>query len=100
VLAIIKPVLRFDEQIERYSKLYSGHGDAFFDLGRIVRKAVMRRALLKEAEKSYFRTVERLKKLVPLDDPALSKKLLRDCFEEVNREIPAEKLWMPAYRTD
>ena len=38
LLAVIKPIINLPKQIERYSKLFVGHGDAQFDLERIAQQ--------------------------------------------------------------
>ncbi len=96
LLAIAKPFLQFSKQVERYTKLFVGHGDTYYDLYLIVAEVNRKEAFNSSMQKSYRETLERLKQLAAEDDPLPSQRLVRRCFDEVNREIPVERLWWPA----
>ncbi len=46
-------------------------------------------------EEPKRKALERRNALAPDDDPNPNKKLSRKCFEEVNKIIPPDTLWMP-----
>jgi hypothetical protein len=95
VLAVVKPFLEFPKQIERYSKLFAGHGDVFHDLDAIVREVESERGFTSKINKKYAETLGRIKELAVDDDPQQDMALARRIQEEVNREIPPEELWNP-----
>lgn len=95
ILAVVKPILNITGKIERYTKLFVGHGDVFFDLERIVKDVERLRDYTREMDESFENAVNRLRELAPEDDASPSAKILDLCFREVNREVPAERLWIP-----
>ena len=95
VLAVIKPLLQLSKQIERYSKLFAGHSDVLFDFETLIDKVRRIENFTEDMEQTYERALERLRILAPQDDPKPSLKLLKYCYQEVNRQIPPEHLWMP-----
>ena len=38
LLTIVKPIIDYPKSIERYSKLFVGHGDVYYDLDRVVKR--------------------------------------------------------------
>jgi hypothetical protein len=95
LLAVIKPFLNLPKQIEKYSKLFVGHGDVFYDLKAITTELARVRDYTSKVQEAHDRVFQRIKQLAPEDDPVINEKLRRRFFEEVNREIPVESLWWP-----
>jgi hypothetical protein len=95
VLAVIKPFLQLSKQIERYTKLFIGYGDTFYDLDLLVFEIGRTQIYSNEMDKAYRKTLERLRLLAADDDPQPNQKLLRKCTAEVNKEIPMTSLWWP-----
>ena len=95
ILAIAKPLINFPKQIERYSKLFVGHSDALFDLDRLVQDARADMGLAPDYDERYRDVLDRLQKLVGDDDPRPNKKLVRECYDMINRRYPAESFWLP-----
>lgn len=95
VLAIIKPFINYPKDIERYSKLFVGHGDVYFDLDRIVNSVRQNGGFEAEVLTAYEESIERIKELAAHDDPEPDEGLLRKCYTEVNERIPAHSLWTP-----
>jgi hypothetical protein len=95
LLAVIKPIAQISKQVERYSKLHSGHADVSFDLEALIREIRADGAVSDPIKHTYSRTMERIRVLVPQDDPRPSRKLLKKCFDEVNREIDVRDFWLP-----
>jgi hypothetical protein len=96
LLAITKASLQFSKQIERYTKLFVGHGNTYHDLYLIVTEVNRTETFSSQMRKTYREALERLKQLASEGDPLPSQRLVRRCFDEVNREIPVERLWWPA----
>lgn len=95
IIAVLKPILNLSKNIERYSKLFIGHGDACYDLERIVREVSASQTFDSDSLKRYRQILERHRKLAADDDPRPSKRLLKRCFDEVNLQIPPTSLWLP-----
>lgn len=98
LLAVIKPFLGLAQGVERYTKLFVAHGDSFFDLDLLVKEARRSRHYTKDMDAAFRKTVDRSRQLAPEDDPRPDERLLRQCFEEVKKEIPANQLWLPAFK--
>ncbi|OGD12385.1 MAG: hypothetical protein A2Y86_03305 [Candidatus Aminicenantes bacterium RBG_13_62_12] len=95
LLAVIKPFLNLPKQLEKYSKLFIGHGDVYYDLKAITTELARVRDYTPKVQEAHGKAFERIKQLAPEDDPKIKEKLRRRFFEEVNREIPVESLWWP-----
>lgn len=95
VLAFLKPFLKLSNLVERYSTLFIGYGDVAYDLKTIVSKVKIHRNFNKELDDAYIASLERSKQLASRDDPKLNKKLVRKCYDEVNKEVPQNELWIP-----
>lgn len=100
ILALLKPILALPKQIERYTKLFAGYSDLFYDLEQISDDVRISGLLSKETSKSYGRALDRFRKLSTDDDAKPNEKLRRRCYDEVLREIPASTLWLPAVQPD
>lgn len=96
VLAILKPILQLPKLIERYSKLYIGHSELFYELKDLVSNIAVSQNLTNDTWEAFQLGKPRYRKLALEDDPKPIKKLRKRYFEEVKNEIPADKLWMPA----
>ncbi len=95
LLALAKPFLQLPRQIERATRLFAGHGVAFYDLKAIVEEIARLEDLTPEMLARYAAVRERTKSLSPDDDPSPSRALVRRSYNEVLREIPAGSLWWP-----
>ena len=81
--------------MEKYSELFVGHGDVYYDLKTITMELTRFRDYTDKIDEAFRRTIERIKQLALKDDPKINEKLRRRSFEEVKREIPVESLWWP-----
>lgn len=96
VLAITKPVVQLSRRIEQYSKLWANYSGLFYDLDLLVSEISATRTLTPETLKSFSAAQERYKGLaLREEDPRPVEKLRRKYYEEVNREIPPDRLWVP-----
>jgi hypothetical protein len=96
ILAIVKPVLQLNKQVERYSRLFTGHGSLFFDLDLLVTEVAQKKRFTPEIESSYQKAMQRFKELATDDDLDTNDRLLQRCFEETNNDLPADNLWFPS----
>jgi hypothetical protein len=95
VLAVVKPVLQFAGRIENYTKLYASYTGIFLELKDIVEEIAAKRDISGKTDERYRASRQLLRELAPFVDPSPSKPLIRKLQEQINREIPAESLWMP-----
>lgn len=95
LLAILKPFLPFSEKIEKYSKLFIGYSDLYYDLKEIVDSMKTKESITKKVSDALSKAQKRYKDLALQDDPKPSKRLLRKCQNEVNRRFPASDFWYP-----
>jgi len=95
LLAVIKPFLNLSKHVEKYTKLFVGHGDVYYDLRSITADLVRCRDYTDKMHEAFVRALGRIKQLAPDDDPKISEKLSRRFFEEVKKQVPVESLWWP-----
>lgn len=95
VLAILKPILQLPKQIERYSRLFSGHGAACEDLESLVKTVRTARSYPKQVDDRRREIHERVKKLAEDDDPVFNRKLIAKVSREVLRDRPRSYFWWP-----
>lgn len=95
LLSVLKPILRHSQEIERYSRLYTGHGDVYYDLRQVVETAIRCHGVPDGLRLLHDSALERIKKLAVEDDPDPDPRLLRRAFDQVNRENPPGPLWLP-----
>lgn len=95
MIAVLKPILQFSKEIERYSRLHIGYCGLYFDLKVLVEEVKLARSFTKEMIKEQKQTYDRHKNLSLQINDKEDDKLVRKCMVEVNRQIPKESLWMP-----
>ena len=95
ILAILKPIFNWAKDIERYGKLFAGHGDVLFDLERLAQRASATQTFDKAARDRYDEVIVRYGKLFAEDDPSPNRKLVESCYEDVKRRYPADRFWLP-----
>lgn len=94
-LAIIKPILRLPEQVERYSKLHTGYASLTFDYEEIVGKIKELGGITSEMDERINEASSRMKSLGMDDDPQPSEALLRKCQDAIKKVVPAFDDWLP-----
>lgn len=95
LLAVVKPVLQLTKQVERYTRLFTGYGDAFFDLDLLVSEVQSSEDYPPEIDGRLRDIQQRLKELATEDDPIPSKELEAKLRGEVQRIRPKETFWWP-----
>jgi hypothetical protein len=96
ILVIIKPIINLQDKIEKYSTLHAVHESIFEDIKRLVIDINTTRSLSAEIERLFVFIRTRYGALGLVSDEIPKKRLVRKCYNEVNREIPPESLWMPS----
>lgn len=95
LIALVKPFLNLPARIERFTRLFAGHGVAYYDLGAIVHEITRLQHYTEEVNLKYLAVLERAKALSPEDDPSPNRRLLNRCYAEVIQQIPTSGLWWP-----
>jgi hypothetical protein len=96
LIAVTKPVFRFPDQIQKYSKLWGGLNDFYFDVSALVDQVATTHQYTPEMEKRLKAAEDRVRKLSSLYDPSPSQKFRLKCQNEVEKEIPVDTLWLPS----
>ncbi|MBV8094828.1 MAG: hypothetical protein JO110_16700 [Acetobacteraceae bacterium] len=94
-LAALKPVLRVDARIKRYSVLFSGYRQLSLSMGVVVEDIAEAHTVPPDVEKEVDRLRARYRTLAADDDPKPSTKLVQQLQNEVNRRVPVERLFYP-----
>lgn len=94
-LAIIKPILKLPEQVERYSKLHTGYASLTFEYEEIVGRIKELGGTTSEMDERINEASSRMKRLGIDDDPHPSEALLRKCQNAIKRVVPAFDDWLP-----
>lgn len=95
LLAVLKPILDFQRQIERYSKLWAKYTDLTNDYATIVAEIQVNHAVSAELERRIGTADTRHAELSSEDDPVPEPKRLLEKMEEVKEQVPADSLWVP-----
>jgi hypothetical protein len=98
VADVLKPIFRFPQKIAKYSQLYVYHTTLYYDLRKLVFEIQRTRDFTTQMTRiaeSFESALERDKRFATGGDPNPNERLPRKFFEEVHREIPADRLWMP-----
>ncbi|HYH86136.1 MAG TPA: hypothetical protein VEX60_11830 [Pyrinomonadaceae bacterium] len=93
--AIIKPFLPLASDIERFSKLYTGYADLFYDLKILVDEINMSRGITAEHLDRFNAAEKRYKDLAIQDDLKPRRRLLKNCEGEVQLAFPNSYFWNP-----
>jgi hypothetical protein len=95
VLAVTKPILQINKQVERYSKLFTGHLENFLALRSLVNKIRRQRRLTKEMIQEFEIAEQRFIDLSRSDDPNTNATVHGRCEEDVRKMLPDEIFWYP-----
>lgn len=95
LLAIAKPLIGWDKDIERYSKLTSGYIEITEQMKRIVARIRREQAVSTETRQRIGNLQSVIDRLVTLDDPSPRRQHLIKLQEEVVQEFPATTFWWP-----
>jgi hypothetical protein len=95
ILTIVKPLMNWQSELERRTGLHMDFTRLYFDMEHLVIQISSEKRVSVDAEKKFFDSLGRYAKIAGNEDPVRSKRLVRRCQAEVEREIPAQKLWTP-----
>jgi hypothetical protein len=94
---IAKQCLPFlPKDIERYTQLREAYTTLVYDLEEIVTDIRTQRKFTNETASAVRQAEQRYAKLALKDDLQFDRKLIVKYTDEVNDEVPVDKLWWPA----
>ena len=96
VLTVAKPFMNWQSEVERRTAIYVDFNALYFELKNLVIQISTDGGVSSETQKKFFEAWLRYTKIAGDEDPVRAKRLLRRCQEDLDREIPPEKLWMPS----
>lgn len=95
LLAIVKPFLKMPEEIEKYSTLHTGYRALYLNLHSIASKIRRKSKVTSEIQELFDAAQDQYKSLALNDVVNIDNRILEQCQQQVNREIPVESLWYP-----
>ena len=95
LLAIAKPLLQLGSEIERVTRLFVSYGEITAELERLVEEIRIEQAFTPEMALRYRHQVGRFGHLEHLDDPNPKRATLEQFQDEVEKQVPDERLWVP-----
>ena len=95
LIAIVKPIVKWSDSVERYAKLHSEYSKLTVTLQAVAGQVRMQKEFTPELQKVYQTAQSTFSKLADDDDPSPNDTLLAALQQKVNQEIPPASLWMP-----
>jgi len=95
ILATVKPLLPLTKNVATYSKLFGGHKSNYHALEELVKRIETEQVWTKEMEAEFAYISKQDREMAGDDDPKPSKRLVAKFTEEVNLQIPVDRLWCP-----
>ena len=96
ILAVLKPFINYPAKLKRFGELHGGYVAATAELREVVNSVRINGGLTDEALAAHQRASQMLTTLARNDEPNPNRKLIERLQVEVNREIPANRLWVPS----
>ena len=94
-LATIKPALRLDEKISRYSDLFATYRGMTVSMSHVVDDIADARGISAASEREFRRVRAVCVELAAKDDPQPSSKLVKKFEDEVNRRFDINRCFFP-----
>ena len=95
VLSIAKPLVNWSKKIEEHRSRFDGYTMIYYELNSIKQDIEFKQQLTSEHDLRYDKAANLFQKIAVAETDLPSKKLLDRCYDEVNKEHPAESYWMP-----
>lgn len=95
MLAIAKPLIGWDKDIERYSKLSSGYIEITEQMKRVIARIRRERGITSETRRRIESIQAVIDRLATLDDPHPRRRRLLKMQDEVIVEFPPTAFWWP-----
>ncbi len=95
ITSAVKPLLGLPRQIEHLTQLRQGYQQSYFSLGKLARHIEENGELTAEDARRSELLTDEIESLAKQDEIDPRVRLLQVAQEQVERELPAERLWMP-----
>jgi hypothetical protein len=96
ILAVLKPFINYPAKLKRLDELHVGYVGVTAELRELVNSVRINGGLSGDALAAHQAASKMLTKLARQDEPNPNRKLIQRLEVEVNREIPADRLWVPS----
>jgi hypothetical protein len=95
VLALITPFLPIFKDLERHARLYFEYNSMLYAFRELEADMAAADDFTPEMLKEFLRIKDWITNLSEHDDPTSDSRKIELLYDQVNREIPPESLWMP-----
>jgi hypothetical protein len=99
ILALLKPILKWEKKVNQLTELHTRYCDLYMDLKSLCEDMAAEEDLspsMNSSFEQYRNTLKSLQRTEPPQDDAKTKKIQ----ERVNREIDINQCWFPAKNED
>ena len=96
ILAVAKPFMNWQSEVERRTGIYIDFNTLYFELKSVIIQIAADHGLSADAEKRFLKLWSRYGNVAGNEDPVRSKRLLRRCREDVEQELRTQTFWTPA----
>lgn len=95
LLAVVKPIAKLAEDIEKYSKLWGSYNRLYHSFRILVQDIQAARSVTTEQIDLFKKLRQQSTEYVEADDRSPDRGLVKRLQEQVKQQIPASALWMP-----
>jgi hypothetical protein len=96
VIAILKPIFKIGEAIDRYSKLFNGYNNLFYRIEGLTDDIRRSNTFTVEYGQKAVDIFDNFRELQQQGDSEENRKRMLKYQDEVDRAIPFDRLWLPA----
>lgn len=94
-VAVVKPFLAADKRIATYAALTSEYAALFHNFKSLATQIKMDHAITKEMKSAFFKSEKEFARLAQQDTAQPNAKIVARLQDVVNRQLPANSLWLP-----
>jgi hypothetical protein len=98
ITSAVKPLLGLPRRIEQMTQLRQGYQHTYFGFGKLARQVEENGELTAEDARRSEMLTDELEGVSKQDEIDPRMGLLKAAQEQVNRELPIERMWMPPIR--
>ena len=96
VISVLRPVLRLSEKIDRCAKLHYGYLELYYRIDLLIAEIRTAQDVNEDHLKKMSELSERFRSLELEGDAYQSPKMLLKYQDEIERVLPADRLWLPS----
>jgi len=95
ILTVIKPILAFPKQIEKFTMLWSGYLEISLEVSQMIEEIQLTHDVTPEMRSNIILIRNKFDELSKRDDPYPNKRLLNKQWVAVKEEVPTNCFWTP-----